>query len=24
VLDKPMDPDLEYTLDETIRYFENH
>jgi putative membrane-bound dehydrogenase-like protein len=23
VLDKPMDPDLEYTLDETIRYFEN-
>ncbi len=23
VLDKPMDPDLEYTLDETIRYFES-
>ena len=24
VLDMPMDPDLEYTLDETIRYFEHH
>ena len=24
VLDLPMDPDLEYTLDETIRYFEHH
>ena len=23
VLDKPMDPDLEYTLDETMRQFEN-
>ena len=23
VLDMPMDPDLEYTLDETMRYFEN-
>ena len=23
VLDKPMDPDLEYTLDETMRLFEN-
>lgn len=23
VLDMPMDPDLEYTLDETVRYFEN-